>query len=141
FLRGRGKAGDGLIARADDGFEGAALVREISLRGFDQIRNQIVAALQLHLDLRERVDVAILQRHELVVDRDEPDDENDDDPEEYQTGTHAELRFDRTPGSLAQRPGQGCDIIHAAAARPVKLSAISETTIGTLERQPPKLTE
>src|SRR5262249_53196519 len=47
----------------------------------DQVRNQVVAALELHVDLREGVLEAVAQRHQAVVDGDRPDREGDDDPQ------------------------------------------------------------
>ena len=44
----------------------------VALDRLDQVRNQVVAPLELHLDLRERVLEAVLERHELVVDADRP---------------------------------------------------------------------
>src|SRR6185437_5501232 len=42
-------------ARSRDGFQRFALVRKVPFGGLDQIRNQVVAACKLHVDLRERV--------------------------------------------------------------------------------------
>ena len=66
------EAADGLVAGLDHRFERALLVGHVALGGFDQIRNQVVPPLELHLDLRERVLEAVLQRDELVVDARRP---------------------------------------------------------------------
>ena len=78
--RGRGARLRG-IARLDHRLERLALVLDVALHRLDQVRNQVVAALELHVDLRERVLEAVAQRDQPVVDRDRPDDERDDDSE------------------------------------------------------------
>ena len=71
-----------LITSRDDGLERAALVRHVTLGRFDQIRNQVVAPLQLHFDLRERVLITVLERDELVVDSRAPHHGNERDTRE-----------------------------------------------------------
>ena len=39
----------------------------VGLRGFNEIRDEVVAALELDIDLREGVFEAVPQRHEMVV--------------------------------------------------------------------------
>ena len=57
--------------RLDHGFQRFALVLHVGLGRFDQVRDQVVAPLQLHVDLRERVLEAVPQADQLVVDTDE----------------------------------------------------------------------
>jgi hypothetical protein len=57
-------------------------VLDVALGGLDQVGNQVVAALQLHVDLREGVLEAIAHRHQAVVDRDRPEHDHNDDDEE-----------------------------------------------------------
>ena len=66
------KSAHRLVAGLDHGLERAPLVGHVALGGFDQVRNQVVAPLELHLDLRERVLKAVLERDELVVDARRP---------------------------------------------------------------------
>ena len=66
-LGGRLQAGHGLVAGRDHRLQGVPLVTHVALGGFHQIGNQIVPALELHVDLRIRIFVAILQRNEAVV--------------------------------------------------------------------------
>ena len=47
FLLGRHRA----VAGLDDGVERLPLVGHVALDGFDQVRNQLVAAFELHVDL------------------------------------------------------------------------------------------
>jgi hypothetical protein len=42
-------------------------VLHVGLRGFDEIRDEVVAAFELNIDLREGVFEAVPQRHEMVV--------------------------------------------------------------------------
>ena len=66
-------------ARLGDGLEGAALVRRIALDRLDEVRDQVVAPLELHLDLGPRVVDAVALLDEAVVERDHVDHEQDDD--------------------------------------------------------------
>ena len=64
----------------------------VAFGGFHQIRNQIVAPLELDLDLRERVLVAIPIRDELVEDtrhhRGQRDDDEDKQGHKNDNGRH-----------------------------------------------------
>ncbi len=81
---GRFQAGLGRVARIDDGFEGFAFVFHVSLNGFDEIRDQVVAARQLHVDLCERVTNPVALVDQPVVDADRPEHYRGDEPEEDQ---------------------------------------------------------
>ena len=65
--------------RVGDRFEGAALVPDVALDRLDQVRDQVVAALELDVDLRPGFLGAISERDEAVVGEDEPKDDEDDD--------------------------------------------------------------
>src|ERR1035437_860866 len=75
----------GRIARVDHRFQRLALVGKVSLGSFHQIGDQVIAALQLHIDLRESVLETVAQGHQAIVDRYRPyqqnhyDDRNNDD--------------------------------------------------------------
>ena len=69
----RGGVGD--VARLGDGLERLALVLDVALGGLDQVRNQVVAALELHVNLRVGVLEAVAQRDEFVVAADDKADE------------------------------------------------------------------
>lgn len=71
--------GGGDIAGLDDGFEGFALVLEVAFRDLDEIGDEIVAALQLDVDLGERVFEAIAEGDEGVVDADGPEAEHEEE--------------------------------------------------------------
>ena len=80
LLVGRG-CGDGGIACGDDGLEGLFLVLGVTLDRFDQIYNQVAAALELRVDVLPSVIDAIAQRNEVIVDanyRADDSDDNDD---------------------------------------------------------------
>src|SRR5205085_4615783 len=63
--------------RLGDAVEGGALVPGIALHRLDEVRDQVVAALQLHLDLRPGVLRAVAQSHEPVVEQHEEQPEED----------------------------------------------------------------
>ena len=62
-------------ARPRHGLERLALVGGVALDGLDEVRDQVVAAPELHVDLRPRVLGPVAQPHELVVERDADHDE------------------------------------------------------------------
>ena len=69
-----GSAGlHGIGAGVGDGFERFALMAHVAFHGFDEIGDQVVAALELHIDLRPGVVHVVAQPHQAVVDRDEPE--------------------------------------------------------------------
>ena len=83
WIRG-GAAGSRLgdVAGLGDGFEGFALMLEVALGGFDEVRDEIVAAFELDIDLRESVFEAVPQCYELVV--------LTDDEEQEKTGNYGQ---------------------------------------------------
>ena len=66
------------VARLDDGLERFALVLDVALDGLDQVRDEVVAARELHVDLREGVLVAVTRADQAVVERDDEPDRDDD---------------------------------------------------------------
>jgi hypothetical protein len=66
-------------AGADDLVERGALVRGVALDGLDQVRHQIGAALELHVDVRPSLFGSLAQPDELVVRQDDRDDETGED--------------------------------------------------------------
>src|SRR6185437_7391068 len=81
------------VARLDDGFEGAAFVRRIAFHGLDQVRDQVVSLLELHVDVGERLIDALAHRDEAVVARDHDDREDDDDGKDDPAGGHRNTPF------------------------------------------------
>ena len=69
------------VPRFDDGFECFALVLKVSFGCFDEIRNEVVAAFELHVDLREGVFETVAQGDERIVDADDPKDDDDGNDE------------------------------------------------------------
>ena len=85
-------------ARLRDRLEGAALVGRVALDRLDEVRDQVVAPLELHLDLRPRVVDPVALLDEAVVQRDHVDHEQHDDDE-----------------NADQHPGHGRHSIRSAA--------------------------
>ncbi len=85
-FRGRGLGGPlrplGVRARLGHGLERAALVLRVAAHRLDEVRDQVPAPLELHLDLRPRVVDAVPQPDEPVVEHDQPEDEQRDDHED-----------------------------------------------------------
>ena len=69
-------------ARLGDGLERAALVGGVALDRLDEVRDQVAAPLELHLDLGPRVVDAVALLDEAVVQRDHVDHEQHDDDED-----------------------------------------------------------
>src|SRR5581483_11816959 len=70
-------------ARLRDRFERPALVRGVALHGLDEVRDQVPAPLQLHVDVRPGLAHPLTERDEAVVGRDEEErDERDDDEDD-----------------------------------------------------------
>src|SRR5438067_1654716 len=56
----------GHVPGLDHGFEGLTLVGGVALDGLDEVRDQVVAALQLHVDLRPRIVDSVAQPDQPV---------------------------------------------------------------------------
>src|SRR5208337_4585270 len=84
-LVGGAGGGHGAVARVDDGFEGALFVGGITLHGFDEIRDEIVAAFELHIDVRPGVIASDLQPDQAVVHRDAEDHQENEDAQNNKT--------------------------------------------------------
>ena len=86
YLHGRHPGGG-------DGVQRAPLVRGVALHGLDEVGDQILPLLQLHVDVGERLVGPLIQRDEFVV---APDDEKqhdgDDDGDDDQGGQHGSLQ-------------------------------------------------
>ena len=83
---GRLSGGGGDVARLDDGFERGALVLHVALGGFDEVGNEIVAALELHVDLSVGVFETVAQGDEGIVDAGDPEADDDHDGEQNSEG-------------------------------------------------------
>jgi hypothetical protein len=64
--------------------QGLALVRHVALGDLDQVRDQVVSARQLHVDLREGVLEGVAGRDEAVVDADCPQRDRDGEAKQGQ---------------------------------------------------------
>src|SRR6185312_2392071 len=73
----------GCVARLDHCLERLAFVLYVSLRGLHQVRNQVVAACELHVDLSEGVLEGVACRDQAVVGGNENDHGRDDDQQNY----------------------------------------------------------
>src|ERR1039458_5580563 len=67
------------VASLDHVVERAALVRGVALHGLDQIRDQIVALLELHVDVGEGLADALTERDQTVIRAEREKNENNDD--------------------------------------------------------------
>ena len=87
---GVGRAGRGhrRVAGVDHGLEGLALVGGVALHGLDQVRDQVDAPLQLHVDLGPRVVDAVARPDEAVVGDDEVDAQDHEDREHDDEDDH-----------------------------------------------------
>ena len=86
YLAG-GAGHDQLFAQAgDDTLQGFFLVRGVALDRLDEVRDEVVAALELHVHLRKGVLHRLTQPDEAVVNAHRPqaddDEDGDEDPEE-----------------------------------------------------------
>ena len=98
-------------ARVGHRLEGAALVSHVALHRVDQVRDQVVAPLQLDVDLRPGFLGPVPGRDQPVVGEDEPKDDEDDDRE----------RRSRCPsGSALSYAATGC-WLRVGAPRPTGL--------------------
>src|SRR5882724_3975784 len=68
----------GAVAGVDDGFESAFFVGGVAFDGFDEIGNEVVAALELDVDIGPGVVGLDFETDEGVVHADEDDDGEDD---------------------------------------------------------------
>ena len=86
--RGPGRAGRER-PRPRDLLEHLALVRRVALHGLDQVRDQVVPAPQLGVDVRPRIADEVLLRDEAVVrDHECERDQHDHAEDDQQHGTH-----------------------------------------------------
>src|SRR6516164_8589777 len=63
-------------------------MRRITLHGLDQVRNQIVPLLQLHVDIGKGLVDALPERDQPVICAESEQRENDDDAENDPAGRH-----------------------------------------------------
>ena len=56
-------------------------MRRVALHRFDDVRDEVQPLLQLDVDIGKRLSDPLPHRDELVVDHDDPKNENDDDAE------------------------------------------------------------
>ena len=71
----------------------------VALDGLDQVGNQVMAALQLHVDLRPRVFHLVAPSDELVVHPDRVDDEQN------HSGNHDDCDYDHHDTPSLRREG------------------------------------
>src|SRR4051812_21072269 len=66
-------------------------MRGIALHRLDQVRDQVVALLELHVDIGKGLADALAQRYQAVVGAERQEHEDDDDAENDPAGRHGEL--------------------------------------------------
>src|SRR5712692_561950 len=84
LVGGRGGS-HGAVACIDDAFERVLLVRGVAFHGLDEIGDQVVAALELHVDISPGVVALNFQAHQAVVHADEEDNEQYENAQKDQT--------------------------------------------------------
>src|SRR2546425_6815420 len=105
------------VPRRDHRFERPALVLDVALRRFHEIRDQVVAALQLDVDLRKGVLEAVALRNQPVVDRDQPHDGRDDDADDNpESPAHVCLLPSRADSVIVYDDGSGKLVVPALLA-------------------------
>ena len=104
LLRGR--------ARTCDLLERCPLVRRVALDRLHEVRDEVVAAAELHVDLGPRVVHTVAQADELVVDEDDRQREHDDDDDGDDRDGH---------GATLRHSAAGVRRVAAAPARPCRL--------------------
>jgi len=85
-LLGRALGSDRGVPRLHHRLQRAALVGGVSLYRLDQVGDQVVAQLELHIDVGERLADPLPHGDELVVDHDDPQDEDDNHSENDPAG-------------------------------------------------------
>ena len=63
-------------------------MRGVALHGLDQVRDQIVALLELHVDVGKGLADALAERDQAVIGAEGEQHENDDDAENDPAGRH-----------------------------------------------------
>src|SRR5690242_9622373 len=71
--------GHSLIAGGGDGFERAAFVGGVAFHGFDEIGDEVIAALELHVDIGPGVIALHAEANQSVVEKDNHEGEHGDD--------------------------------------------------------------
>ena len=61
-------------------------MRGVALHGLDQVRDQVVALLELHVDVGEGLADALAERDQPVIGAEREEHENDDDAENDPAG-------------------------------------------------------
>src|SRR5262249_2114872 len=111
FVAGTG-GGHGAVACVDDGLESAFLVSGVAFDGLDEVGNEIVAALELHVDVGPGVVALHFEAGPAVVDSDsdknEQDDSAENDPADHGK-TSREAKYMRT-GDDANIRGAGASV-------------------------------
>ena len=76
------------VARLHHVFERAALVAGVAFDRLDQVRDQVVPLLQLHVDIGKGLVDPLSHGDEAVVDAENPEGEDDKDTEDDPAGRH-----------------------------------------------------
>ena len=99
---GRGRL-DGGVARADYGGERLLLVLGVALDGLDQVGDQVVATLQLRVDVLPRVVDAVALGDHVVVDAGDGADNRNDNNDADDDGNH-DVSVSNGRGGMRQLP-------------------------------------
>jgi hypothetical protein len=78
----------------------------VALDGLDQVRDQIVALLELHVDIGKGLADALAERDQAVIRPERKQHDDDDDAENDPAGRHGrQLLWDEEAGKLDEKRG------------------------------------
>src|SRR5690625_1095776 len=110
------------LSRTVDGVEYLTLVRRITLHRLDDVGNEVVSTLQLHIDLTPRVFIAVLEGDDAVVDRNRNYGQNGQNHQDDDRSHSSSYTDGARPGKLGQTIG-GKPVTQSYTIREVKLSS------------------
>jgi len=92
YFVGRDGDAGGFGAGVDDGLQGSFLVGGVAFDRVDEVRNEVVAALELHVNLRPGIFDRLTKANQRVVSSHQPkadeQNESDENDKNYKCGTH-----------------------------------------------------
>ena len=91
------------VAGLHDGFERAAFVGGVALHGFDEVRDEVEPALELHVDLRPGVVDLVPAPDQTVVHPDEHGNDHQDDHDDDEDAPHGGVSLRGRTGAPRMR--------------------------------------
>src|SRR5690606_27532293 len=112
--------GDRVVPRLDHLLQGVLLVLHIALDRLDEVRDEVVATLELNVNLRPGVVGLLSEPYKAVVHRESHYNDRDDQNKKHDQETHFFLRNGSPPvprKSLPDLDAIGCDITRGRWAK------------------------